>query len=91
MAIPQIEILPELIERRKMMYHYYDEHIRNTRVLRKPVVCSEACCIKYAILVKDKNGFMMRVSKKALIWHLVSVIQSVHVVVNMLLILQQRC
>lgn len=57
MAIPQIEILPELIERRKMMYHYYDEHIRNTRVLRKPVVCSEACCIKYAILVKDKKRF----------------------------------
>lgn len=52
----QIRQIDDIIEKRKKLYKYYDEHIHNKKI-EKPMFCPNAACIRYAVLVKDKKEF----------------------------------
>ena len=55
-ASKQIDKIKLIIEKRKVVYEYYDKYIQNYRV-RKPVLNEDAVCIRYAIRVPQRDDF----------------------------------
>lgn len=55
-ALPQFIKLEQIIQKRQIIYKYYEENIANPFV-KKPPYSGENACIRYAIQVKDKKSF----------------------------------
>lgn len=45
-----------IFEKRKQVYSYYNEHIKNP-LLSKPIYNPNAVCTRYAVLVEDRRSF----------------------------------
>ena len=54
-AIPQVKDISRIIARRQMLYQRYDEGLKKTMQLRKPIYKETNCNIKYAIQVEAKK------------------------------------
>ena len=61
----QLNVMDNIVERRKYIYSYYDKNIINPLV-KKPVMNQEAVCTRYAILVDDRNGFYKKCLDKGI-------------------------
>lgn len=54
--LSQLKKLDEILQKRKDVYAYYDEHINNP-LLTKPVHYPNAVCTRYAVLADDRKTF----------------------------------
>ena len=59
-AIPQVKDIFRIIARRQMLYRRYDEGLKGTMHLRKPIYRETNCNIKYTIQVKAKKAVYER-------------------------------
>ena len=55
-ANKQMRHLDDIIKKRQYIYSYYDKYINNP-IIQKPPFQIGAACIRYAILVNDKDSF----------------------------------
>lgn len=54
--LKQLRNMDKIFKKRKQVYSYYNEHIKNP-LLSKPIFNPNAVCTRYAILVDDRRSF----------------------------------
>lgn len=54
--LKQLRNMDAIFEKRKQVYSYYNEHIKNP-LLSKPIYNPNAVCTRYAVLVEDRRSF----------------------------------